>query len=354
MSHRKALLGGLAGAAAGAIVWAVVVAVTGYEVGWIAWAVGGMVGYGVAWGNRDEGMSPKAAGVLAVGITIVAIGAGKYLAVRTSFPADSELIELLLEGTGSDEYAVSYLADEVVEERVAEGHRLDWPLGVDPSMAAAEMDYPPDVWREAEERWTQLSPEEKEGHRASVLEQARTNITENLPEIKAAITRDAYLFSFGLMDLIFFGLAVSTAFSLAGGKKKTEKELAAALTEAVKRAMLQVAAADGEIREEEIGALGEVFTGLTGVELSEEEWRREIQVAETELHVDSPFFKELAPALTDQGKALILSGAARVAASDDEFHEGEKEVIYRIAADLGIGDEDLKTVLVGSMEGSPA
>jgi uncharacterized tellurite resistance protein B-like protein len=261
---------------------------------------------------------------------------------------------MLLEGAQNDEFAVSFLADDVVEERVASGDRLDWPPHADPEMATSKMDYPADVWREAEERWAQLSPGAQDDHRAAVLDSARTNIRESLPEIKAAITRDAFFYSFSLMDLIFLGLAVTTAFGLAGGKKRTSEETAAILTEAVKRAMLQVAAADGEVREEEIGVLREVFAGLTGAVISEEEWRKDIQLAELELQVDSPFFKELSPTLSDEGKALILSGAARVAASDDEFHEGEKEVIYRIASDLGISDEDLQSALVGSMEGRPA
>ena len=60
---------GLIGGAIGAAVWAGVVAVTQYEIGWIAWGVGGLVGYAVAAGNSDKHRSPTAAGYIKSGMS---------------------------------------------------------------------------------------------------------------------------------------------------------------------------------------------------------------------------------------------------------------------------------------------
>lgn len=79
-----ALLGGLAGAALGAFGWALITYFTGYEVGYVAWAVGGLVGFGVVrLGGRGNTMA-MAAAVLA----LLAILGGKMLAVRMGAPEE--------------------------------------------------------------------------------------------------------------------------------------------------------------------------------------------------------------------------------------------------------------------------
>ena len=93
----KDVVFGLIGGALGALLWAGVVYVTEYEIGWIAWAIGGLVGFSVALGNKDRGRSPMAAGSLAVIITTLSIVAGKYAAVEMLLPSDAEIIEAYTE-----------------------------------------------------------------------------------------------------------------------------------------------------------------------------------------------------------------------------------------------------------------
>lgn len=68
-----AILAGVGAAAVGAVAWTVVVALTGYEIGWAAWAVGGLVGLGMASATPRRGPTVAAAGAgLALGGLVLA------------------------------------------------------------------------------------------------------------------------------------------------------------------------------------------------------------------------------------------------------------------------------------------
>jgi hypothetical protein len=73
------LIGGLIGGAIGGFVWALISYLTNYEVGWIAWGVGFLVGLGVRFadhlGDGEEGLLQ---GVTAAVMAIGAIGVGTY------------------------------------------------------------------------------------------------------------------------------------------------------------------------------------------------------------------------------------------------------------------------------------
>ncbi len=142
---KAAVFAGLIAAVVGGIVWAVIVVVTGYEVGWVAWAVGGLVGITMAAVTpvRSRSLGTRAAVLAAVGLLV-----GKWLIVeigsRTTFTdevvADSELLsqavfidmieqeevpaDLLaaIEGLGEEEYLPDSLMAQIqatVEERLA-------------------------------------------------------------------------------------------------------------------------------------------------------------------------------------------------------------------------------------------
>ena len=79
-------LGALIGAVIGAGIWAVVTAVTGYEVGIIAWALGGLVGLG----GKLAGGRGIGAGILCAVLTLGGIMLGKVFAVNYIVKADAE------------------------------------------------------------------------------------------------------------------------------------------------------------------------------------------------------------------------------------------------------------------------
>lgn len=350
MFHRRAVLGGLLGGVLGAALWALIALVTSYEIGWIAWAVGGLVGYGVALGNRGAPHSPVASGVLAAAITLLAIPAGKYALVELSVPSDAELVSILMENTRNDEFVISYVADDVVDELEASGETVDWPPGVDPAVASTREEYPPDVWTEAEARWASMSEGEREDFRGVVEEITRENVAASLPEIRATIRDGAFLRSFAPMDLLFFGLAVVTAYGVAAGGRKTGEEVAEEFREAVKLALVEVMVADAHADAREVRAVRDVYAKVAGGELAEEEVRREIALAESGRKDITAVLSELAPHLNEHGKETVIRAAFMVAAADGELGDREKELISGIATALGVTHDRLPRILGGLME----
>ena len=194
----KDIIFGVIGGLVGAAVWAGVTYITEYEVGWIAWGVGGLVGYCVAFGNRDRGRSATGAGVIAVVITVLSIAAGKYAAIDLMMPSDEELVEMFTEGFEDEEYVMSFVADEVVGEYLAAERSVEWPDGVDPGDVSSEADYPVAVWTEASQRWDAMSESERTTFREEREAESRANIEANLPEIRALVSRGGFFASFTL------------------------------------------------------------------------------------------------------------------------------------------------------------
>jgi hypothetical protein len=194
------------------VIWAGISYFTGYEIGWIAWGVGGLVGLGCAKGGKG---SSNLLGTIAIVITLLSILAGKYAAVefgiRKEFGSEEEILQSALTELQKDEVVVSYLADEIIEERQAQGDTIQWPSGVNPEEASQQSDYPPTIWSKAASKWEGMSPEEQEEYRDQLAEQIRANVQAFFSDISAT----GFLSSFGFIDLLFFGLAVATAFKIA-------------------------------------------------------------------------------------------------------------------------------------------
>lgn len=343
----RAIIGGLIGGAIGAAIWAIAVNVSGYEYGWIAWGIGGLVGYGVAVGNKDGGRTPTAAGIIAVAISAVSIMAGKYIGIEMMMPSDEELVDMFVSGFEEEEYVVSFVADEVVAEHEEAGRTLDWPEGMEAGMGSAAADYPEEVWAEAEARWLTMSETERDDFTSARRAQARADIEESLPEIRAMIAGDGFMGSFGPMDLIFFGLAMTTAFGLGSGGKKTAEELAAEFAEAVQLAMIEVMVADGEVDEEEVRTVTEVYREMTGVELSADVIRAKATLAQSRGKDLNAELAELAPHLSDEGKATALRAAVKVAVADGEFEAAEQAVLSGVAEALGMTPEQMRETVAG-------
>lgn len=206
------IIGGLIGGLVGALIWAGVSYWTGYEIGWIAWGIGGLVGLGCVKGAKGGGV-PVA--VIAVAITILSLVGGKYAAIEFVLAGEvgnkDEFIQTAIDELDDEELVISYLADEIVELRSSRGETVEWPEGVNPVEATEQADYPPDIWVEAEAEWQQMTAEDRATYRDGLSEQIRVNVNAWYEEVSMI----GFMDSFGLMDLIFFGLAVVTAFQIA-------------------------------------------------------------------------------------------------------------------------------------------
>lgn len=212
MSIFSGIIGGCMGGVLGAAIWAGVSAGTGYEIGWIAWGVGGLVGFGVAKGCKSGG---ALAGTVAVVITIGAILVGKYVAVdlalKQEVGSEDQVIQQAVDRLQSDEFVVTYLCDDIVAERESAGQLVNWPPGVNPQEASKQSDYPPDIWAEGAAQWQALSDQEKTDLRERIAAFLRQNIHATYAEVSGSAFRE----SFGMMDVLFFLLAVATAHKLA-------------------------------------------------------------------------------------------------------------------------------------------
>ncbi|MBN2474441.1 MAG: hypothetical protein JXB62_07520 [Pirellulales bacterium] len=219
MGLARGVVGGVIAGLIGAAVWAGISYGTGYEIGWIAWGIGLLVGLGVALGGEEGPLS----GLLAVIISVLAILGGKYAAVELVLNREmgdpSQAIEQALAQLDSDEFTISFLADGVIAAREAQGESIAWPPGVNPITAEKESDYPAEIWAQARSQWNDKSREDRETYRAEVGEALRKNIEENFGQLRSHISRQGFLSSFGLMDIIFIVLAIVTAFKVAVGKQ---------------------------------------------------------------------------------------------------------------------------------------
>lgn len=210
------VVGGAIGGAIGAAIWAAVAYFLNVEIGWIAWGVGGLVGLGTALGT---GGGHPAAGVLAVAITVVSILGGKYASIQLALGGEKEeIVESALGQLGDEEYVVSWIANEIASERENAGEEVAWPDPPEEGDGSIESEYPPDIWAEAEGRWQSLTPAEQGARRAEIETEIRENFEVFFGEFDMI---EAIKGSMGALDILFFALAIGTAWQLGSGRSRS-------------------------------------------------------------------------------------------------------------------------------------
>jgi hypothetical protein len=217
------LVGGGVAGAIGASVWAAIAAFTFSEWGILAWALGGFVGFGVRIGARDEdvGIAP---GLTALGIAVVAVILGKFLAVHFMLAGLEKMVQGVAEQGGQVEQVerteaetvdliISDFADEIESEWEDQGRTWNEPdYDTIPDDAPWEAWYDPVIWAEAKQRWEALSPEDQ----TKMIVEYETGEFEFDGDF-GELERDMFAASFGLLDVLFFFLAAGTAFKVGSG-----------------------------------------------------------------------------------------------------------------------------------------
>lgn len=214
MNLLKWIAAGAVGGLVGAAIWAGISYFANYEIGWIAWAIGAIVGFSVrvAAGEQNEGMAP---GATAVSVSIGAIVLGKYLA---SFFLVANLMATNGLADPTEEQMIVRAADDIVRERQARGQTVVFPTGKDLDTAETQADYPPDIWQQANSKWQALSADER-------TQQIKTLASERNAAIRAlqsTVQSSAFYGSFSPFDLLWFGLAAATAYRLGAGNVGTD------------------------------------------------------------------------------------------------------------------------------------
>jgi hypothetical protein len=212
----RALFGATLGGLVGAALWTAVAFLFHYEIGWIAWGVGVAAGFGAAkLGDRLDWTT----GAAAAGIAVLSIALGKFAAVH--LVVDDAMAELTSGPAGvTDEFAISYVADEVVVAFHQEGRNLAWPGGAEPSNPASQAEYPADVWSEATRAWSELTPEQRADFKAEIAD----GMQANAAVIRESAVQAGFQESFGALDVLFVLLAIGSAYKLGSGAQAKENE----------------------------------------------------------------------------------------------------------------------------------
>ncbi len=210
----KAVAAGIAGGVAGAVLWGIIVAATGFEIGWIAWGIGALVGAGVAWGSAGG----AAWGVVAVIISVLSILGGKVVAMEIVLDKEVKSVSADVSSRidSDPEFVVSWLADAIVVKMDEQGKTINWPQDADPENPQGAGDYPPEVWSQAQSQWDAMDAQKKEEFKETIRRQANDNVKMMANSIKS----EGFLASFGPMDIVFFLLAIATAYKI-GSKTDT-------------------------------------------------------------------------------------------------------------------------------------
>ena len=210
------IIAGVVAGAVGAAVWAAIAYYANVEIGYVAWGIGILVGAAIA----ATGKRSPLAGVAAVLITIVAIAGGKYAVIEIAVQqmrAEMDLMaaqELGPEVEVTDVELQGFLAGKNATQREEAGEEISWPE-VAEDEESVEAVYPADIWREAGEQFKQKTPDEKVALREEYLAAAR-ELTANFGQAFVdAARKEGFAASFGIIDVIFFGLAVITAWGIA-------------------------------------------------------------------------------------------------------------------------------------------
>jgi tellurite resistance protein len=131
------------------------------------------------------------------------------------------------------------------------------------------------------------------------------------------------------------------AFNPAADKKAFEAEF----ERAVKRVMVMMMLADGNVEASEVERIREVYEQLADVKLSEADVHAEADKARAEKLSLDQFLQSVAARLNDQGKELVVKAAMMVAASDGNLADEELKLLTDIGRALGMTPAHLKGVL---------
>jgi hypothetical protein len=113
-------------------------------------------------------------------------------------------------------YAIT--CDQLIDDRITGGQAVNWPAGVNPDEAEKESDYPKDIWKDAANRWDAQTADQKQTFRDAATASMVQGINTALGSLESFATKEGFLASFGVIDLLFGALAIGTAFKLGSGE----------------------------------------------------------------------------------------------------------------------------------------
>lgn len=123
------------------------------------------------------------------------------------------------------------------------------------------------------------------------------------------------------------------------------QEFEAEFHTAARRVMLHLVVADGDIADEELGAVAEIFRKLTGSAADIAELRSEARSFANESTTMQDCVSGLAGRLNDHGKEMVLTAAFLVGGSDGELKESEASRLIELGKALGMTEAHVRGTL---------
>jgi hypothetical protein len=210
MRHGVAVIAGIVAGAIGAAIWAAISYMANAEVGYIAWGIGFLTGYAVAYGAKDE--TDAITGVIAATCAVVAVLGGKYAAAHLSAQDAFHVMKAQMPQVTAELMFEAY-AHEIAGDRAARGKPVQFAGNKKLEDVEAWEEFPADVQREAKQRWEKLPPAEQ----AAAIQKKADELKSIFQAVHGEVAQQAFMGSFGLFDLLWFFLAVGTAFRLGSG-----------------------------------------------------------------------------------------------------------------------------------------
>ena len=112
------------------------------------------------------------------------------------------------------------------------------------------------------------------------------------------------------------------------------QQFEAEFEKAMKKIMVLMMLADGEVDDDEISVIQGIFQKISGRELSSREVSTEVTAAQNDARDITEFTETLVGSLNDSGKEMVVKAAFMVAAADGVFQEEEKDMLHEIGESL--------------------
>ncbi|MGV6815197.1 MAG: hypothetical protein ACWA5W_09355 [Phycisphaerales bacterium] len=168
------LIGAIVGGIIGAAIWAAISYFTGYEIGWIAWGIGALVGMGASISPLESGGGGAVTGAMAAIVAMASITGGKYaashFAVQQAFGGTTALEPMTIDDV-EEQWLMTRLADDHCKELIDNGGTIDWG-GDELYIKAAYWpeDYPQDVVDQTNLAWTRMNKADKTKLRQRIVQ----------------------------------------------------------------------------------------------------------------------------------------------------------------------------------------
>ncbi len=203
MNLLKGLVAGLIAGVIGAAAWALIAFYANFEIGYLAWGIGALVGFAFAFAGKGGGAIPA---LLAVLVTVASIGGGKYLGSLWS--AEKMIGEMLggVAGEWSDENCKNILASGIFDAKVEKGELPPFDEN-----STEEFEYPDDVLAQAEQQWNAMSPAEQQEFSSN----KKSEFLSGGNQLAYTLAWEGFKGNLGPIDIIFFVLGVITAWQIA-------------------------------------------------------------------------------------------------------------------------------------------